>query len=454
MSNEIDIRQPIAGAADAVAGFERIKQTAKQAGKQLGPTFIAAWFYTTVGLVFGFGLLIIQKLLDQLSGYLGYSHKFWAEFVHFLAFMAEHLGIGFVVAAIAVFFYEWGAHIKKTMALAARLSRSIARIEETKTIIDRQDEVAGALDQTHKLMDSLHLTERLYQDIDKASRFNLKVCLTGMIGGPLKKRSEYSERAIESCERLILAIKKLREDATWGNDKYVEFIARHVAEVVGHNAEALSNLRRNGNKQDFTVPPTAAGMAAEILSRQMEAMEGGDGYDVISDLTSWEDSQLAELLNATKTAVESDKVQVRRIFNLLPYTIRGPFKKKLPAKHYEILEDHLRASETWKGRNGQGCYQIKILWREGYQSLREDPHWRNTEIERLHFGLFSHADESVKFSVTKTDLSDMEMRRQSRGNEDERLFTALWKAAKDFPVEGSATDRVRKVCEKLQREME
>lgn len=453
MSSEIDIHQQTNGAGDIVAGFNRIKQTATQAGKQLGPTFIAAWFYTTVGLIIGFGLLAIEKLLILWSGPPQTDHKFWHESLHFLAFISEHLGVGFIVAAIAVFFYEWGAHIKQTMHLAARLNRSIRRIDEAKTLIDRSDEVAGALEQTKKLMDSLHLTERLYEAIDKAARLNLKRCLDQLINGPLRTRTEYSEKAVESCERLVLAIKKLREERAWGNDKYVEFITRHVVGVVGHNAEALSNLNRNGNKQDFIVPPTAAAMAADILSRQMEAMEEGDRYDVISDLTSWQDSQLMELRTTTRMAIKNDKVKVRRIFNLLPYT-RGPFKRKLPAKHNEILEDHLHAAETWKGDKGHGSYEIKILWRDGYDCLHRNPHWRNTEIERLHFGLFTHMDESVKFSVTRSDLSDMEMRRQPRGNEDEKLFEDLWEAAKDFPSDGHVTDRVRKVFENLQREME
>ena len=439
---------------EKAAAFERIKQSARHAGKQLGPAFISSWFYTTVGLVIGFGLLATQKLLVQWSEPAAVSHEFWAGLLHLLATISEHLGIGFIVAAITVFFYEWGAHIKKTMALAAGLTRSIDQIEETKTIITRNDEVAAALAQTKRLMESLGLTERLYKDIDKATRFNLKVCLNGLIGGASKPRSEYSDRAIESCERLILAIQKLRQDGAWGNDKYIEFITKHISDVVGHNAEGLSNLRRNGNKQDFRVPPTAAGMAAEILSKQMEAMEEGDSYDVISDLTSWQDSQLDELLSTAETAVKSDKVQIRRVFNLLPYTIRGPFKKTLPAKYDEILETHLKASEMWKGDKGIGCYLVKILWRDGYESLRKDPRWRNTEIERLHFGLFGHTDESVKFSVTKSDLSDMEMLRRSRKNEDERLFTALWGAARNFPPEGSTKERIQTVCAKLQREME
>jgi hypothetical protein len=426
--------------------WERLKGQATLAATQLPNAIVSSWVYTLFGLFVGFGLLGIKELI------VNYANKNW--FTLFCSFTTEHLGIGVIVAAIAVVFYEWGAAIKETLDLAANLSTSIHQIEQMKTLIERTDEVSANLVQTKRLMESLRLTERLYQDIDKAIRINLAHCLDGAIGGPLRPRPIESEKAASVCQELILAIKKLREKGAWANDKYIEFITKHIADVVGHNAKALSNLILNGNKQDFIVPPTAGKMAAEILSKQMEALKEGDGYDVVSDLTSWQDSQLTGFFSAMENAVNDDRAEIRRVFNVLPYLIRGDFRKALPDKYQDILTSHLTASNTWKGAKSTGKYQIKILWTKGYKKLREDPRWKNIEIERLHFGIFNHENESIKFSVTAPDLSDMEIRRLSRENADQVLFDALWLAAEDVSPASSAQEQVTAVCDRLHREME
>jgi hypothetical protein len=112
----------------------------------------------------------------------------------------------------------------------------------------------------------------------------------------------------------------------------------------------------------------------------------------------------------------------------------------------------LNAAETWKGRKGAGDYEIKALWPTDYdEKLRNDPRLKGIDIATMHFGLFIHGDESVKFQVTRSDLSDMELSRQSSRNEDAREFKALWAAATDFPAGNSTEERVSLVVDALER---
>jgi hypothetical protein len=440
--------------------LSKLRRTAKQATVELPPAFISAWFYTFVGILCGVLLLAAQKGLEIWSENVKTEHTTLAGLPQFFAFIFEHLGIGFIVAAIAVFFYEWGAHIKKTMSVGSRLAASISQIEDTKKLINRNDELTAALAQTEQVMEALELTGRLYRDISIAAKHNLKWSLNDLFIGPSTKIQEYVNRpeylitleeAVNEVEQLAVCLSKLRKDNAWGNDKYIKFITEHINEVVGHNARAFSALIRGAGKQEFTVPPTAAGMAAQILAKQMEAMKEGDSYDVISDLTSWQDTQLDKLFEKTGEAVRENDIKVRRVFNLIPYIRRGR-DNPLPHNYLNILTNHLRASEMWKGKNGKGNYEIKILWPKDYdENLKNNPSLKGTDVASLHFGLFIHGDQCVKFQVTKTDLSDMELCRQAYENNDSRLFGVIWMAASEFPIGESTGERASLVMNEIER---
>src|SRR3954465_2340023 len=92
---------------DALQGkWEKLKK-AREAYK-------AARFYMWIGLIAGFALLGARRLLDYLTvlipGWAGAEHQSIAQgFIwsaRGLAFIFEHLGIGLIVSAIAIFFYE------------------------------------------------------------------------------------------------------------------------------------------------------------------------------------------------------------------------------------------------------------------------------------------------------------------------------------------------------------
>ena len=432
---------------------ENLYETAKLAMSGLGPAIRSALFYTFVGLVFGFFFLVAWKALDFSASLIRPKQELIADLFLSIGFVLEHLGIGLIVAAISVFFYEWGAHIKHALDLSARLVQSIGQIEETTTLLERSDQLTEDLKQTKLLVESLKLTERLYTEINKSTKLNLGACLNSSIGGPIKDRPEYLNNAVQSCENLVTAIMKLRLDNLWANNKYIEFISKEIDEFVGHNARAFSDLQPNRGAQEFKVPPTAAQMAVEILALQMEVLEERDRYDVISDLSSWSDVKLDRLFDSTMQAVTECDVEVNRVFNVLPYLWRG-YDRDLPTDVKDILIKHLNASDCWRGKKGTGCYRIKILWPEKHAKLKTDNRVKNINIPGLLFGLFVHAGQCIKFSVTKPDLSDMQMSRQRNDNDDIKIFEAIWDAAEDFPQGASVEDRVNRVVLALTEQRE
>ena len=364
-------------------------QTTLKKLRKAKEAYKAAWFYIWIGLAVGFALVGIEHLVDDvILGIKFFTERDWAKYpLQVVAFILGHLGIGFIVSSIAVFFYEWGAHIKETVELSGRL--------------------VGSLNQVRSMMEALNLNQNL-KDLNVAhAKQRLPYCIHSLIGGiDRNDKEDHLLTAAEQCEKLVLAISNLWEKKTWANDQYIKFIANHLKEFVVHNAEAFSNLP-NG-LQIFHVPPTAAQMADEVLTLQMQAMGNGDIYAVISDLASWQGRQLENLFSETRVSIEERDVQIKRVFNMLPYIDPST---NIPGRIRETLQKHLAASRTWKGRTAAAKYEIKFLWPEGAKLLRSKHAYNPDDIRKLHFGLFIHSldngKEVVRFTVTEPDLSDM-----------------------------------------------
>ncbi|HEX8844313.1 MAG TPA: hypothetical protein VF791_06700 [Pyrinomonadaceae bacterium] len=404
--------------------------------KKAGAAYKSARFYMWIGLISGFALLGLNRLLEHLAERKPVVESAERQaaggsldwLLHGLAFIFEHLGIGLIVAAIAIFFYEWGAHIKETIGLSTRLT--------------------GAIEQTKHMMEAINMNERLNNLNKGTAEIKLVWCLDTLIGGPARHitaKPEYVRKLIDNCQNLVFSLASLRRQNDWGSEQYLTFISNHIEKVVGHNAEAFSKLYEKTGEQHFMVPPTAAQMADEILAAQMQSLNKGGRYDVISDLPSWQGTQLNHLHKATRCAIEENDVQVRRVFNLMRGTPKGT---------KEILLRHLEHSQKWRGQTKQAVYEVKILGVGAYKKLKQRGHSLDS-IEKAHFGVFINGAEKVRFKVTEPDLSDMELSKDPALVEPSlNMFDAVWRFATDFLPEQKTGEAAREYIDQLLSEIE
>jgi hypothetical protein len=397
----------------------------------------SARFYVWIGLTAGFLLLLAQRSLHWTARWLPTTRSnldhpdlinatVWIATA--FAFILEHLGIGFIVAAIAVFFYEWGAHIKETVDLSSRLSSSI--------------------EHTKEMMNAIRMNERLSELNVKRAEERLGYCLDTLIGGASNSGAEkpkYLTDAICNCKNLILALASLQSHDTWGREQYVTFISNQIEKVVGQNAEAFSKLYEKKGEQHFTFPPTAAQMADEILALQMHSLNTDGKYDVISDLPSWMGNQLSLLNRATKAAIEEHGVQCRRVFNLIRGTPKGTKQQLLR---------HLQSSEQWRGKGANGGYEVRILSVAGYEKLKARG-YPSKRIVDAHFGIFIKGKNFVRFKVTEADLSDMELTMDPNSiAQATELFEAVWRVAEQFPSGERTNEQARERLDQILNDLE
>ncbi|HBB87910.1 MAG TPA: hypothetical protein DC047_09870 [Blastocatellia bacterium] len=440
--------------AEAATFPKDFSENARQAKDELGPAFVSSGPYVLVGLVFGFFFVAAHYFFNLIKGILeANSHSYWAWLFGVLAILSEHLGIGLIVAAIAVFFYEWGAHIKKTIERGDRLANAINLFNQMKSNEQRTDELTRAINDVDRMLTILNTQNRANEAAAATGRKALEKGLSTVIGGLPPRvdpvESKVLGEAIANCGQLIFAIESLRVMGTWPNYSYIKFLSDLLKVTVGENAEKFSALyKTKKGEQHFIVPPNAAQMADAILATQIEAIEESDSYDVISDLGSWDNKQLTKLHGATSDAVNKRDVCVRRVFN--PYDMPKPLrtsKEVKDAKNYIscVLNSHLMDSRGWKGRNGSGRYDIKVLERDGFEKLKG----KYSDNKDWHFGIFSHGSISVIFKVSKPDLSDMALTIDPELiNAKRSIFDDAWNWATEIPADGSELTLLRDILDR------
>lgn len=300
-----------------------------------------------------------------------------------LNFLLEHLGIGFFVSSVAVYFYEWGAHVKKLTDLMVYYKEEI--------------EKQGIL------------TERKGRDA-------LSGCLEIMLS---KGGTEKQKHLIIDMIEKIGDLSKVSGSA---GERYAS-VVYSMLEELNHNTNSLLKLTRTDDADDvYTFQISAAHKLADaVLAAQMTSLGKEGSYTVVSDLTSWRKDQLLSFRKETRKAVLGG-ASVRRIFNLF---LEGAINLSEEDVR-NIINAHMRYSVEWSAE-GSGRYDIALF---GVDELKRLSVGDRFHAEREHFGVFARGGEVAQFEVREPDLSYIEIKKKVM-QVHEKLFHEMWGAAKE-----------------------
>jgi len=337
----------------------------KQAGREFIPAFKTSWPYSTIGLVVGLGLVLWAEI-----GFRGAPIQPTPATRVLLPLILQHIGLGFVVSAITVFFYEWGAHHKKVTDLAYRLAQIQSQLTE--------------------LVHSKGLDA-------------LKRALGNLL-------PEDQESIGKDLVRIVDSLSELQRKNIWALRGYVQCLSK-IMRAVRDNIESLSSLDRPG---DFGYSVSPATTADAILAVQMRELQDGDSYDVISNLGSWIHHRLDTLHEESKEA-QRRGVKVRRVFNVTERTALRP------EEALKIMLAH--AAEAASEHN----YQVRLLLGphlEGNELLLQE------RIQGAQLAIFRHRGEILRVRILRRDLSELSLGSEGKPVElDRELFDQAWNAA-------------------------
>jgi len=340
--------------------------------------------FVLIGLVTGFGLLAGHELLGDCGGHIS----------ALLSKLLEHLGVGFLVAAVAVFFYEWGAHAKET----ERLNNQLASFREPTA--------------AESLRNSIEFLFR--RDLNNPPR--------------------YVQELAADCNNLVSMISELLKKRSWVNDVHATFLSSLLRRLVAGNAlpfNRLSTLDPSNYVVDheLVLPRAAAILAGELLSEYMKILLPGDSYSEVSNLSFWQHNQLTEFQNESLNAA-SRGIEIKRVFDLTRnYGIAISTEEAT-----NILRRHLSDQEGLSCSDGRCSYHVKIF---GADELAKS---MSGTIEKYltHFAVLSHREERLRLKFQMPDLSLTQIARwRQEENESEKrlyetLFDEIWDAATDL----------------------
>ena len=385
--------------------IEKNRPPIKAAYYNLKPAFISSGPYVLFGLFIGFIFVGISYLNEHYGIY------------EIITKLSEHIGTGFIVSALAVFFYEWGAHIKHAMELSKDLANSINNFQNVQKISVLSDRLVSFLES---------------KDKDNAAILNEALDFL------LSKEEPCAPPLSDLKEKLLsiaASVGEIRKNNNWASKQYVEFINYLLENVVEQNAQTLEHISKIDEQGEFpfAVPPNGAEMADEILATHMRALGDGDGYDVLSHVTAWR--YLDNFHVETKKAIQERGVKVRRLFNF-----RRAYTDELTSEEMRTtLTKHFNDMKELVDQSKFPRYHVKVL-RKDELNKTVSANFRN-RISESHFGIFIKKIDSDKMSkirvrVEKADLSDMRLGKYERSFKDDiELFEEAWKLSTDLSPE-------------------
>jgi hypothetical protein len=239
--------------------------------------------YVLFGLVVGSVLVWLSTWAKEVLGLI-----FVPRIAELGAKLLEHVGMGFIVAAIAVLFYEWRAHLK-----------AVERVSSELTAL-REAVAAQALDGAL----------RVYVD-------------TG--------DGEHDREVIAAITGILENLKKLQDRGDWTQKGFQRFITAMIRNV-SMNAETLATLsgpHRTASARAASynvVVHTPVQLVDIILAEQVGRLPNGGKYRVVTNPLDWQEGQFIELRKVSALAVAKG-ILVRRILVLTdsgPNAYAGP----------------------------------------------------------------------------------------------------------------------------------
>lgn len=341
----------------------------------------------------------------------------------------KDLGLGLIVAAIAVFGYEFLTHISGFVNEADRLKGGYYSLDAATT-------------QLKSAIRNSNPREAFRQDIHI-----------------LFPEPELREPLLKLVEKTLELKNKELPSLT---NEYLKFLGWFITQFALTNADELIKLKKSIREKNQTKfikynAPDTREVASQILAAHMRCLSKYDSYDSVSNVLFYEEHRMYVLHAAMQEAFRRE-VKVRRIFNVSNFEMDE--KLRLNQNKFEtarkIVDKHKKLAKESKGR-----YEIRFFGQEIKNkgliktefNPRESSHL--TKLPLLYFALFHHhmIESRVLFIVEDLQLSKMELAHCEATNPSVQLFEELWGLCHGTPnpFEGDAfnPDWLREHCQKL-----
>jgi hypothetical protein len=335
-----------------------------------GSAWMKVWRFFLAGIILGL-LCILPMVL--------YGGKEKAPVIALT--LVEHIGMGFIVASVAVLLYEWVGHWNDPLDISAELKAIRVAVERN--------------------------------------------ALYDVVYANLRGTGEKREILTQAISSIVERFRDLSSDGDWGKEVYIKFL-REVLVNLRENAAELfgaSDQTKGIVLREYGIvlyPP--AQRTSTVLADLMRRLSEDSKYSATSDLASWKNHQLKEFFDESLAAAEKRKVIIRRIFILDQDTVLNDDSFD---EAEATINKHLEATK----RPGS-CYQVRLLDEPTVHQIKSkcDDERAAVHVYKTHVGIFEHAEHErcIRVRVHQEDLDRLYFAALPRNSDEMRQFDDVW----------------------------
>lgn len=335
----------------------------------------------------------------------------WDSFLAFLFLAIKEIGIGLLVASVAVFGYEYSQHVRGDFERQQKQEGALRSLDAATAILQDVDLTKASLE---KIKNDFILIRS--EDVVKAREKILNLSLDN---------SEDEERFKNLIIKLIKNAQSLKKTDTIFSESYLRFIVWLSENIVLLNATQLSRLEQysdtplEATSWAFSLPSTKF-VAGQMLGFQLNSLQQGDSYQTISNVLLWDGRDFDFFWSATEEACKRGVI-IERLFNLCNLIDDEILLKATFHKAKNIINKHKQLEKVSNGK-----YTVRFFCKKQAEKILStykhlpsgivDSDFDIPAMHKTNFGIFTHVtdrkNDVVAFRVKDTQLSRMSISRK------------------------------------------
>lgn len=338
--------------------------------------------FISAGMAIGLGLIAISTYKMELFGWILSEHA-----RDIVATALEHIGMGFIVAAIAVVFYEWSAHFKEFLQLSTQLT-----------------ELKGAIGEK-ALGDALKTYIRTGDAVNDG-------------------------KIIAAVTDIVSGLKRLQDEGDWtqmGFQRFVVTMIENVSANTNRFVELSTRLRKDsGNTNTYgVVVHNPAELVDTILAEQLRGLPAAGRYSVVTNVHDWWEGSFPNVLEQSRAAFDRG-VDVRRILVLAKVGANAYSGERSEIER--ILNTH-SAGEL--NTYSAGDYRVRVFDDEARKELKRIKMKHADAADEIflhHFAIMDNrqSDHCLRIEASEPGLSEFRLGGMARGARLMECFDLVW----------------------------
>lgn len=381
----------------------------------------------SLGILFAAGGDLLTKTLPESKDFT--TLIYWQAFFFLII---KEIGVGLIVAAVAVFGYEYSQHIRGDFERQIKQDAALESLDDATKLLQTTAETKSFIE---TIKDDL--TTIRSKDIARAGERILNLSIGN---------SPDEEKFKELVKKIVQQAATLKQTGTVYCQSYLSFINWLCEHIILSNLTQLSHLEEHADNSAEATQwrfdlPINKSVAGQMLGFQLNSLERDDLYQTVSNVLFWEGKDFDFFWRETIKAC-AEGIRNERLFNLCSLIEDENLLNEKFSRAKEIVEKHKKLEGSDKEMYEVRFFTVKQA-EKAFAEHKGTPEATVAELKMgtmtlTSFGVFTHradpSDDVVSFRVENEQLSRMSVSRIAKDvDKYVTRFKLMWAASENVP---------------------